>query len=84
MKTMLSLTLLCGFLLALTGCVEDVHRHRTGRVYYHDRPTSTSYETRPVYRGDRHHFRDDGYYGRRDVRVYDTPRPPLGNVRVSF
>ena len=84
MKTLLSLTLLCGSLLAITGCVEDVHRHHARRGYYNDRQSTTYYETRPVYRGDRHYYRDDGYYGRRDVRVYDTPRSPRGDVRVSF
>lgn len=80
MKTLLSLTLFSGFLLASTGCVDTAvysRRPHDRRGYYDDRRDTTYYETRPVYR-------DDGYYGRRGHRVYDAPRAPHSEVRVSF
>ena len=87
MKKFVSLALLSGSLLAITGCVEPVEysrhsRHRPG--YYDDRRTSTYYESRPVYRDDRRTYRDDGYHRRGDVRVYGPPRPRHSEVRIGF
>lgn len=86
MKKLLSLALISGLFLTITGCVDEVavtsrRDHRPG--YYADRRSSTYYETRPVYR-ERPAYYDDGYYGRGDVRVYDAPRPRHSDVRVVF
>ena len=86
MKKLLSLTLLAGLLLAITGCVDRVAYSRRSHYrsgYHDDRRATRYYEARPVYRGDRRVY-DDGYYGRRDVRVYDAPRAPRADVRVVF
>ena len=87
MKTLLCSTLLSGILLTLTGCVDEyAYSHRPhGRTgYYDDRRTTTHYGARPVYRGERRVYRDDGYDDRGDVRVYEAPRRRHGDVRVVF
>ena len=87
MNKLLSLPLLAGLLLATTGCVEEVAysrgpHHRPG--YYDDRRSTTHYSTRPVYRGERRVYRDDGYYDRGEGRVYVAPHPRHREVRVGF
>lgn len=87
MKKLFSFTLLSGFLLALTGCANELVYSRGPHArhgHYDDRRTTTYYGNRPVYRGERRVYRDDGYYGRSHVREYDAPRRPHADVRVSF
>lgn len=86
MKKLPSLALLSGLLLAITGCADDVaysRRPHNRQGYYEDRQITT-YETRPVYRGDRRVYRDDGYDGHNDVREYDAPSRRHSDVRVTF
>ena len=77
MKKLLSLTLLSGLLLAVTGCVEEAqytNRPHVRASHYNDRYTTTNYRSRPVYRDNRSVYRSDRVVYRDDRPVYrDDP-----------
>lgn len=78
MKKLLTLSLLSGFLLAATGCVEDdvqyTNRPHVRASHYNDRYTTTSHRSRPVYRDDRPVYRSDRVVYRGTPSVYrDDP-----------